>query len=554
MERYGLILPDNANDLTVEQIAFRDYKLIPEPTRDRFDHLRDVIDTIWTRRKLWEWNPWAESMLQACCDHQYVAVTGPAASAKTTSAAMYALNFWACAPSTTAVILTSTTLDGLKRRVWKEVTRFYNSGLAGVGNPVMSRTKIQFEKGVDAAGLYGIPVEEGSIEKAVSRIIGFHVPRILVVMDEGTDMTDAIVEACVNLSTGCQEFQFLILGNAKSRLDPHGKMCEPAAGWASVSVEDEMWPTKRGICLHFDGLKSPNITVGERWPYLLRQQDLDATIRDYGENSPQFWRMRRGFWPPEGIENTVITESTLIAKHAFDKAEWEGPTVTCAGLDPAFAGGNKCALRFARRGKFTNGTLGIGLEDKVTITPDTTSKVPVHYQIARKVMAECKARGVEPREFAMDATGEGGGVADILSMEWSPGFRRVEFGGRPSEMPVSPENPKKAVDEYVNKVTELWFSFRWFVWEERIRGLDSETARQFCAREKTEEGKKVAVEPKKKMKERTSGESPDDADAVAVLVDLCRSRGMVAKGRLPEKGSDRYAVARAYDVDAHSGY
>ena len=62
--------------------------------------------------------------------------------------------------------------------------------------------------------------------------------------------------------------------------------------------------------------------------------------------------------------------------------------------------------------------------------------------------------------FALDSTGEGGGLASIFQREWSPEILCVEFGGRPSKHPVSQTNPKRADQEYDRRVTELWFAFQ----------------------------------------------------------------------------------------------
>ncbi len=43
---------------------------------------------------------------------------------------------------------------------------------------------------------------------------------------------------------------------------------------------------------------------------------------------------------------------------------------------------------------------------------------------------KCNKRGVPPDKFALDSSGEGGGLADILTREWGV-VHRVEFGGSP---------------------------------------------------------------------------------------------------------------------------
>jgi hypothetical protein len=61
---------------------------------------------------------------------------------------------------------------------------------------------------------------------------------------------------------------------------------------------------------------------------------------------------------------------------------------------------------------------------------------------------------------------------------------------------------------------------KWAV-EERLGGMDIETLQEFCARMFDDSKRKISVESKTVMKQRT-GKSPDLADAAVVLLDLVR--------------------------------
>jgi hypothetical protein len=269
---------------------------------------------------------------------------------------------------------------------------------------------------------------------------------------------------------------------------------------------------------------------------MLRQRDIDRTRDLYGEDSPQFWRERIGYWAPQGVQKTVLSPALINKFRAREKPVWVGDYTLGAALDPAFEGGDRCILRIGKCGLLddekanTNifsvnqkGKLGIGLEDLITIKTSATSQEPIHYQIVRQVRDICSGRGIAPFNFALDSTGEGGGLASIFQREWSTEILCVEFGGRASDRPVSSTNNKRADQEYVNKVTELWHSFRNFVTDGLIRGLDDETATEFCRRYWEFRGNLIVVESKKDMKERTR-RSPDLADATVVLCEMFRQR------------------------------
>lgn len=495
-------------------------------------HGMQAADMIWRKpgMEIFDWNPWIIDAFEAHCSSDEIILAGPSSASKTFGAGLYATMFWACAPLESGVLTCSTTLDGLKKRIWGEIRKLYmhfNSQKdLRAGNLVDSKTAIQTTKGDMKLGMFGLAVAAGEENKALGRIIGFHPPRILVIVDELTDVGWSIVEACTNLFTAKKKAQFIGIGNPLSHFDSHGKMAEPDAGWDSITVNDSKWKTKRGgVCIHFDGFKSPNITAGKTlWKYLITQYDIDKTALDYGENSPQMWRMRRGFWCPEGTVRSVLTESIIQKFRAMEPATWRGEFTNGAALDPAFEGGDKCVLRHIRWGEGEGGIEQMFLMENWVVKVDLTSSEPVHFQIARQVKAKCIEWNVECRNFAMDSTGEGGGLASIIATEWGTDFLRVEFGGKASDLPVSKINSKRCSDEYFNRVTEIWHSFRTAVMNGQVRGLDPQTAIEFCTRLFTVETK-IRLESKTDMKKRMNGRSPDYADAAAVACQLVISRG-----------------------------
>jgi hypothetical protein len=389
---------------------------------------------------------------------------------------------------------------------------------------VDSKMSLQAIKGDDRHSISAIAVAEGNTSKAVANIQGIHAERVMVIIDEATDTPEAAFEACTNLSKGCREFKMLVIGNPASKYDPHGRFCTPAKGWRSVTIEDQHWLTERGMCRRFDGMKSPNISEGRtKYPYLITHDQVLSAMRHEGEQSPTFWKYTRGFWSPDGMVKTVLSESLIETHTPTKNLVFTTNIQVVAGLDPGF-GGDRCVLRFAKVGT-ANDKLSILFQDIIQISPNAQLTEPVHYQIANRVKEECNKRGVPPDRFALDSSGEGGGLADILTREWGV-VHRVEFGGSPSTIPVSDEDSRPCNEAYDRKVTELWFSMRKWAVEERLGGMDIETLQEFCARMFDDSKRKISVESKTVMKQRT-GKSPDLADAAVVLLDLVRKTSVL---------------------------
>lgn len=534
--------------LDYEMAAFRYRWPIEKGALPRFEHFKNICRILWPAMI---WHPWMETGIEAMCNEQFVSLAGCASSTKTCMFVTYSLVWWLCAPECSTVILTSTTKGLIRKRAWPWLIKLYSS-IPGerIGSLVDSKTTLQARKGDDLNAIFAIAVRDGSTAKAMAGIQGIHNKRILVGVDEATDTPQAIFDVAVNLIAGCTDFGFCAIGNPASHFDPHGKFSEPKGGWNSVSVDSDEWETvpqingKTGKCIHFDATKSPNITLGEtRYSFLPTQSLLESQRKTLGSDSPLLWKYGRGFWAPEGIVRTVVSESLLLKHEVFGKYVWSGGRKTKLSFcDPAFGGGDRAVLRFGEMGEAANGTTGLELTDRVLLQIRLHEKEPVHYQLARQIKEHCESHGVSPSHFGLDSTGEGGGLADILSREWSSEIIRVEFGGKPSDRMVSNEDRRPAFEAYDRKVTEIWFTVKELICSGQLKGLDQYAADDFCKRMWRDKGRKIEIEPKSKakltgdaeetgtwgMKQRV-GRSPDDGDSVGGICQVAVHHGLIVK-------------------------
>jgi hypothetical protein len=443
----------------------------------------------------------------------------------------------------------------LEQRIWGEMVKFYLMWEGNLpGRYLASKMKITLGDDNSKNCIRGIAVLQGSVKEAKNNIIGVHNDYNRLVVDEMQDSHMAVpVEAQTNLSSGCLEYRFLGMGNPESQLDPLGLYSEPVDGWDSVSPSSESWQTKEGKTLYFDGLKSPGIRDARKFYFLLGQRDIDDTREKKGEDSPQWWSMRRGFIPPDGVSKGVLTEKMLVNFKMREPASWVGDFVMVAGLDAAYAaGGDDCILFPAGVGVEVGGKSVVNFFDPIHIKLQVSDEKPMAYFIVNEVKRECKALGITPGRLAVDTTGTQAMLADIFDVEWGRGCMRVSFGGSASEMPASVNDAKAAKDEYANRVTELWFNMAEFGRHGQIRGLsDIQTCKEFVGRHIAEKGtRKVRVESKREMKKRTSGRSPDRADAATCVLALVRERmGMHPGGELLYGGKDAGEAKTYQDFD-----
>jgi hypothetical protein len=282
-------------------------------------------------------------------------MTGCASAHKTFMFTLLALNEWMGAPNKTRVVLCAPTVPSLRGRIWARLKEDYEEFQRSIRstlpfNLVDSKTTLQCKRGDDEHAITAVAVESGSIEKAIGRIQGYHPERQIMIVDEAAQTEPAVFFARANLKTANGFWRFAAIANASDQFDAHGQFCEPKDGWNSITVNDEMWRTKTGVCIHFDGLKSPNVVEPKaKYPKLFAQRDIDRYRSENGENSREWWMYVRGFWPPTGLSDTILDAATITAGNARGTAQWVGTVFKKAFLDPAFtAGGDRCILRFGK--------------------------------------------------------------------------------------------------------------------------------------------------------------------------------------------------------------
>jgi hypothetical protein len=511
----------------------------------RYEHGRKIVEMMWPKIIKWEINGVPNAEMEDlwaafCSDDEEIMVTGHKKSSKSTLAAAFGMVWWLALPMASGVLLGSTTIGGLKMRIWSEVRKLYfgmpqgfRESQQGWGIVEQPTPSVQPAKGEKKHGVHGVPIGGASESNALDMLRGFHPLRPCVIFDECTSISKAILKEVENVMGG--DCKLIGLGNAASIFDMHGQMCEPRHGWNEVNTETRSWKTKRGgTCLYLDGEKAPCVELEvQDHPYLFCLKDKNTCIERHGFNSPEYWREVRGFWCPEGVVKSVLSQSQIQAGLAMTPAEWskQRRPVKIAMLDPAFEGGDRCVLRFALCGQLDIGTDAIEYGDTNIIRLDVQSKTPIHFQIANRVIEQCQRWGVKAEDFAMDTTGEGGGVASILKEKLFLGFLEVEFGRRADDdVPAGINDDREASAVFKNHVTQLWYSFRESVQFSMVRGLDAETCIEACNRLYASKGspERISLESKAEMKARGL-RSPDLMDAAVVGHHLARKRGYLGK-------------------------
>lgn len=483
------------------------------------------------------WHRDAIDMLELACQTECFIMAGNASCGKSEFLALWGMVNWLAAPKDTLVLPCSTTIRDAKRRVWGSLQRLWHKrpGLPGKLTESPS-PEIRFIDGAgrkyDNAGIFLIPGDKSKAQDSSGKMLGQKNKRVFVLADELPEMYDSLIETAFgNLITN-PYFHFSGAGNPKSMLDPHGKLCKPKEGWASINVEDRVWESERGVVLHLDSLKSENYLAQEdKYPFLTSYKIINAEF-ERNPNSPTFWRQFRGHWFPGNDSQYVFSESDIIRFKGDGVPIWEGTTFNFAGLDPSFVnGGDKCMARHLQVGKVKGGNWVLYLGESKELVEDVTKlDDPRDFQIARLYKEFCIGHKVPARNSAFDATGAGKSFYSVLKVVWDSSVMPIEFNSRPSDRPVSYLGAEKtAKDIYANRVAEMYFTALDFLRNGQLQGIDNELSKELCNRKRLEQNnadKKIMLEPKALFKSKF-GKSPDNADAAMIAIAAaCQSMNM----------------------------
>lgn len=527
------------------------------------DHFENARKILWPDLDDHRWHRLCRDEI---VNNKICVLMGPGSSGKTHEAAWTSLiRYWA-SPSNTCVLVTSTHIAGLRKRIWGEICMLWEQGVEKfpklAGHMLDSAIAIttnnikDFQYGERKArdmrsGIFGVACVVGGKFVGLGRFIGIKQKNMFLVADEASFMGESFLSAFANLNKN-ETFSATILGNPNDPMDPLGRAAEPKEGWTDDYLEPtktRTWKTRfmGGVCVNLIGTDSPNFDYPEneptRYKYLISREKIADTLSFFPKDSMEYYSQCIGSMKIGTIARRVLSRETCILNHAQEEPRWNGDPRTKVYFVDASYGGDRCVAGFAEFGRCTDGKIRLSIGSQKIIPILVGTGVDPEYQIARFVRDDCEEEGIDASHMGHDATGRGS-LGTALSKEWSPDTNPIDSGGRPTRRPVSMEywiveeesgvkRLKRCDEHYDRLVTEFWFSVKYAVEADQIRNLPEESLEELCMRkwDKTK-GDKYSVEKKDGspmkpgMKQRT-GKSPDCGDHIAGLVEMARRKGFM---------------------------
>ncbi len=560
-ERYGLAW-DGTDDLSIEMYMIQHGGKWKQGSADiglgNQHHYEQMRRIIWPEldgdHNGQRWHTLCKNEI---LNNRVTVLMGCGSSGKTHEASWIYLCEYFCFPEETCVLVSSTDVRGLKKRVWGEVVSLWERAVdrfdflpghlldsaIAITTDSLEDVELGERKARDMRkGVFGIPCVVGGKMVGLSKFIGIKQKRMRLVADEASAMNESFLSSFSNLNKN-EDFRAIILGNPNDPLDPLGKAAEPVDGWTSHMEPDKtsVWKTRfmNGTCVNLVGTDSPNFDFPEteptRFKYLISKEKIADTLSFFAKDSVEYYSQCVGVMKVGLLSRRVITRELCTKFGAMDGVVWSGDEIKkICSLDAAY-GGDRCVCGHIEFGKDIAGNVIISIKPQHIIPINVKSGLIPEDQIAHWVMDYCQTHDIPPENFFHDSTGRGT-LGTSLARIWSTKCNPVEFGGSPTNRPVANDlfitdektkvnRLKLCSEHYTRFVCELWYSVRYAIESGQIRNLSEDVMEEGCMRnwDYTKNGK-IDLETKIKMKERT-GRSPDLFDCLAIAVEGARRKG-----------------------------
>jgi hypothetical protein len=394
--------------------------------------------------------------------------------------------------------------------------------------------------------------------------------RMFIFLDEMVNIPKGIWKDIDNVLANAQgDGGLKVIGafNPSDQSDEVGKRCEPPGGWAKFDADTHFdWKSTRGWqVVRLDSKFSENVQAGKIiFSGLQTLEGFNLIIANSGgTDSPGYWTMARGCFPPIGVSMAVISGGML---NKF-KGEfiWLLTPEECAGVDLALQGKDAAVFAKGKFGLAAGIILPPSLQNPAGLTiffkdrngmnaPRWSLQLESLFampkgdtpEMAAMIIKLCKQLGVKPEWLCMDRTGNGQGVYDIVKWTWSSAVLGINFSESATDRKIMVEDTNTPKELYDRIQTELWFAMQKLISFDIMKALPSldvsELNPELSGRWFRATGKVCRVESKDDYKSRNSAGSPDKADAVSVLVHGVRVTGQVIFGMTPENTTaDGYA-------------
>lgn len=392
--------------------------------------------------------------------------------------------------------------------------------------------------------------------------------RLFIFLDEIANIPLGIWRDITNLLSGMTSDGGLkIIGafNPTNIADEVGKRCEPPQGWGMFDPDvDYDWVSTRGWrVVRLDASRCENVVEKRTiYPGLQTHEGFEALISNAGgTDSPGYWSMGRGCFPPAGTSLSIIPPG-FLTNFRCEPIWYDTPTPV-GSVDLALEGSDSAIFSKGIFGLASGVKFPPSLEHPAGRTEmfsnhqgqkrprfllliESQLNLPRGDTVTMKeeIKRVCRSFGIRADHLCLDRSGNGQGVYDLLRHEFGEVIG-VNYSESAGDTRVMTEDHDVAKELYSRADSELWFALRKFLEFGYFRGaLSIETEplfSQLTGRRYRNAGKRARVESKPDYESRNAGKSPDNADSCTLLVHCVRRGFGFVPGMSPDNSTENAA-------------
>jgi len=504
-------------------------------------------------------------------EQDFILLMGAGKQSKSFSMAIRLFLEWVRDPEYTSIRVLGPSEDHLEQNLFSHLVTLHRESAIPLPGEI-GKLFIGLDQRAKRGSITGVVIPQG--KKAAGRLQGVarfrrkkphplfgETSRLFVFVDEISNLPKGLWHDIDNLlSNASGKGGLKVAGafNPSDRNDDVGVRVEPQFGWASFDPDLHFdWMSTRGWwTVRLDAMQSENIKQKrEVYPGMQTYEGMQQIIANAGGlDSPGYWTMVRGCFPPLGMVLAVIP-SGLTTTWKAEPIWYDTPTPV-GGADLALEGGDTCEFASGLFGRASAVKMPPSLEfpggQVVWFYDRNGHKAPRHLLLAQKIfhipkgdtftmgdaiMRLARELHIKPEYLAIDRTGNGQGVFDYMKVK---GWRchGVNFYESASETRIMAEDEATAKELYDRVNSELWFAVkRWLEFRFLYVALGMDVADltgELTDRLFRMVGKKSHVESKRDWKSRHAGKSPNLADAFTLLIHAARK----GSGFIPSMAGD----------------
>jgi hypothetical protein len=495
---------------------------------------------------------------------------GASSVSKTFSAGVYFLLDWLADPEFTTVRVVGPTQSHLSDNLFSHLVDMHTRASLPMPGEV-GDLWIGANRRNRRAGIVGVIIPMG--RSASGRLQGVKrfprttphpkwcpMSRLRVLMDEVEHIPVGVWSDVENLAANVDDYQGLKIAVAYNPKNPAGACgvrAEPPEGWGNLAEDKLTWVSKRGwSVVRLDAERSENVIQGRViYPGLQTKEGLEKlALESGGRDSPGYYTFGRAMFPREGGTFSVISAgSTITFQGDFI---WEGKPRRVGACDLALTGGDKSTFAYGLFGMATGFTSYGRRTDFRASTGKLVARTVLWIEglvalprgdsvaMAASVRRTCIELGIHPGWLMLDRTGHGQGVFDILINSWSPEVRGVNYSETATRAKILFEDSDTCDIRYDRVVSELVFATKAWMEHDLLKHsgvIPHDPLYAQLTGRRYDPKLRAKVESKQDYKHRLSLGSPDEADAVTLLVHCVRIAGSCVPAGLVDNVGDESA-------------